>query len=129
MGQDPDAFFGRVLFSGGHDASALSVQNGKVDAAAVADALLEAAYARGVVNRDDIQTLWTSTPIPTVPYVMRKDLPEALQKRIRAAFLAIHDLPMGSHATIVRVDPTTDAAYDVVRDTAKVLNLDLKKFK
>ena len=129
MGQDPDTFFGRVLFSGGHDASALSVQNGKVDAAAVADALLEAAYARGVVNRDDIQTLWTSTPIPTVPYVMRKDLPEALQKRIRAAFLAIHDLPMGSHATIVRVDPTTDAAYDVVRDTAKVLNLDLKKFK
>jgi phosphonate transport system substrate-binding protein len=129
MGQDPDTFFGRVLFSGGHDASALSVQNGKVDAAAVADALLEAAYGRGVVNRDDIQTLWTSTPIPTVPYVMRKDLPEALQKRIRAAFLAIHDLPMGSHATIVRVDPTNDAAYDVVRDTAKVLNLDLKKFK
>jgi hypothetical protein len=36
---------------------------------------------------------------------------------------------MGSHATIVHVDPTNDAAYDVVRDTAKVLNLDLKKFK
>jgi phosphonate transport system substrate-binding protein len=129
LGYDPDAFFGRVLFSGGHDASALSVQNGKVDAAAVADALLEAAYARGVVNRDDIQVLWTSEPIPTVPYAMRKDLPEDLRKRVRAAFFAIHDLPIGSHATIVRVDPIDDSAYDGVRETAKVLKLDLKKLK
>ena len=129
LGQDPDAFFGRVIFSGGHDASVLSVQNGKVDAAAVADALLEAAYARGVVQRDDIQVLWTSEAIPTVPYVMRRDLPESLRKRIRAAFLAIRDLPVGSHATIVRVAPIDDSAYDGVRETAKVLNLDLKKFK
>jgi phosphonate transport system substrate-binding protein len=129
LGYDPDAFFGRVLFSGGHDASALSVQNGKVDAAAVADALLDAAYARGVVNRDEIQVLWQSEPIPTVPYAMRKDLPEDLRKRIRSAFFAIHDLPIGSHATIVRVDPIDDSAYDGVRETAKVLKLDLKKLK
>jgi phosphonate transport system substrate-binding protein len=129
LGYDPDAYFGRVVFSGGHDASALSVQNGKIDAAAVADALLEAAYARGVVKRKDIQVLWTSEPIPTVPYVMRRDLPEDLRKRIRTAFLAIRDLPIGSHATIVRVAPTDDSAYDGVRETAKVLNLDLKKFK
>jgi len=129
LGYDPDAFFGRVLFSGGHDASALSVQNGKVDAAAVADALLDAAYARGVVKQEDIQVLWTSEPIPTVPYVMRRDLPQDLRKRIRTAFLAIRDLAIGSHATIVRVVPTDDAAYDVVRETAKVLKLDLKKFK
>ena len=129
LGHDPDTFFGRVIFSGGHDASVLSVQNGKVDAAAIADALLEAAYARGVVRRDDMQVLWTSEPIPTVPYVMRRDLPEDLRKRIRAAFLAIHDLPVGSHATIVRVAPIDDSAYDGVRETAKVLKLDLKKFK
>ena len=118
-----------MIFSGGHDASALSVQNGKVDAAAVADALLEAAYARGVVKREDIQVLWTSEPIPTVPYVMRRDLPEDLRKRIRAAFLAVRDLPIGSHATIVRVAPIDDAAYDGIRETAKVLKLDLKKLK
>jgi len=129
LGLDPDTFFGRVIFSGGHDASALSVQNGKVDAAAVADALLEAAYARGVVRQEDIQVLWTSEPIPTVPYAMRRDLPEDLRKRIRAAFLAIRDLPIGSHATIVRVDPIDDSAYDGVRETAKVLKLDLKKLK
>jgi len=129
LGYDPDTFFGRVIFSGGHDASALSVQNGKIDAAAVADALLEAAYAHGVVKQEDIQVLWTSEPIPTVPYVMRRDLPQDLRKRIRDAFLAIRNLPIGSHATILRVAPTDDSAYDGVRETAKVLKLDLKKFK
>src|SRR6185295_18293239 len=129
LGYDPDDFFGRVVFSGGHDASVLSVQNGKIDAAAVADALLEAAYSRGIVKREDLQILWTSEPIPTVPYVMRKDLPDELRKRIRAAFLQIRDLPVGSHATIVRVDPIDDSAYDGIRETAKVLKLELKKFK
>ncbi|MFL6582875.1 MAG: phosphate/phosphite/phosphonate ABC transporter substrate-binding protein [Burkholderiales bacterium] len=129
LGYDPDAFFSRVFFSGGHDASVLSVQNGKVDAAAVADALLEAAYARGVVKREDLQVLWTSEPIPTVPYVMRRDLPDELRKRIRAAFFDIHDLAVGSHATIVRVDPIDDSAYDGIRETAKILKLELKKFK
>ena len=129
LGYDPDAFFGRVVFSGGHDASVLSVQNGKTDAAAVADALLEAAYARGVVRREDLQVLWTSEPIPTVPYVMRKDLPDELRKRIRAAFLDIRDLAVGSHATIVRVDPIDDSAYDGIRETAKLLKLELKKYK
>ena len=129
LGYDPDAFFGRVVFSGGHDASVLSVQNGKTDAAAVADALLEAAYARGVVKREDLQVLWTSEPIPTVPYVMRKDLPDELRKRIRAAFLDIHNLAIGSHATIVRVDPIDDSAYDGIRETAKLLKLELRKYK
>ena len=51
-GYDPDRFFSRVIFSGGHDASAIAVQNGKVDAAAVADALLETAFKRGMLKQD-----------------------------------------------------------------------------
>jgi hypothetical protein len=43
--------------------------------------------------------------------------------------LSIRDLAVGSHATIVRVDPIEDSAYDGIRETAKVLKLELKKFK
>jgi phosphonate transport system substrate-binding protein len=128
-GYDPDAFFSRVIFSGGHDAGAIAVQNGKVDAAAIADGLLEAAFTRGIVKRDDLEIVWTSEPIPGSPFAMRSDLPDALKKQIRAAFADIHDLPWGSHSNIKRFEPTTDAAYAVVRDTAKLLNLDLKKLK
>ena len=128
-GYDPDTYFSRVIFSGGHDASAIAVQNGKVDAAAIADALLEIAYSRGMLKKDEIVVVWTSDPIPGAPIVYRRDLPEELKAKLRAAFAQIHDVPWGPTMTIKRWVPASDASYDVVRQTAKVLNLDLKKKK
>lgn len=128
-GYDPDTYFSRVIFSGGHDASAIAVQNGKVDAAAVAELLLEAAIDRGVVRGEDIVVVWRSIPIPGAPFAYRKDLPGDLKARIRASFAEIHDMPWGGRTVIKRWLPTDDAAYDVVRNTARVLNLDLKKLK
>jgi len=128
-GYDPDTYFSRVIFSGGHDASAIAVQNGKVDAAAVAELLLEAAIDRGVVRREDVVVVWRSNPIPGAPFAYRKDLPADLKARIRASFAEIHDMPWGGRTVIKRWLPTDDAAYDVVRSTARVLNLDLKTLK
>jgi phosphonate transport system substrate-binding protein len=128
-GINPDGFFSRVIFSGAHDASAIAVQNGKVDAAAVADALLDNAYKRGMVKAEDVQVIWTSDPIPGAPVAWRKDLPADLKAKLRAAFAQVKDMPWGPQATVKRWIPTNDAAYDVVRDTAKLLNLDLKKLK
>lgn len=128
-GFDPDKHFSRVIFSGGHDASVLAVQYGKVDAAAVADALLEAAITKGAVKREDIQVLWTSAPIPGAPMAMRRDLPADLKARLRKAFADARDMNWGAHSKIKRWEPVNDSTYDVVRDTAKVLNLDLRKHK
>jgi len=128
-GYNPDTYFSRAIFSGGHDASAIAVQNGKVDAAAVADMLLETAYSRGMLKQDEVVVVWTSDPIPGAPVVYRRDLPEELKAKIRASFAQIHDMPWGPKTTIKRWVPTDDAAYDVVRETAKLLNLDLKKMK
>jgi len=127
-GYDPDAFFGRVIFSGGHDASAIAVQNGKVDAAAIADGLLDVAIERGVVKRDEVSIIWTSEAIPGAPFALRRDLPPELKKRIIAAFSELREIPWGKQ-TITRFDPVTDSAYDVVRDAARLLKLDLKKMK
>jgi phosphonate transport system substrate-binding protein len=128
-GLDPDKMFSRMIFSGGHDASAIAVQNGKVDAAAIADALLDLAYKRGLAKPEDVMVVWTSQPIPGAPFAYRRDLPEDLKAKLRAAFAQMRDLPWGPANTIKRWEPTSDAAYDVVRDTAKLLNLDLKKLK
>ncbi len=128
-GFDPDNDFSRVIFSGGHDASAIAVQNGKVDAGAVADALLESAIARGMVKQDEIAIVWKSPPIPGAPFVMRTDLPEPLKKKLRAAFAQQKDLPWGPNATIKRWVPVDDSHFDVVRDTARLLKLDIKKLK
>jgi phosphonate transport system substrate-binding protein len=128
-GFNPDRDFGRIIFSGSHDSSAIAVQNKKIDAAAVADRILEAAITKGIVKREDIVIVWKSDPIPESPTVWRKDLPEDLKKRIQAAFLEVKDIPWSDQGVLNGFVPTNDAAYNVIRDTARSLNLDLKKMK
>lgn len=128
-GFDPDKDFGRVIFSGSHDSSAIAVQNRKVDAAAIADRILDQAIAKGLAKAEDIVTVWNSDPIPESPTVWRRDLPADLKRRIQAAFLEVKDIPWSDQGMLNGFKPTNDAAYNVIRDTAKLLNLDLKKMK
>lgn len=119
----------RAIFAGSHDASVIAVQNGKVDAAAVADGLLDAAIARGMVKAEDLVIVWKSEPIPGSPVVMRRDLPEPVKQKIRAAFAGMREIPWSKGTIIKRWIPTTDDTFQVVRDTARLLNLDLRKMK
>jgi phosphonate transport system substrate-binding protein len=128
-GFDADKDFGRVIFSGSHDSSAIAVQNRKIDAAAIADRILDAAVAKGLARREDLVEVWKSDPIPESPTVWRKDLPADLKKRVQAAFLQVKDIPWSDQGMLNGFHPTTDAAYNVIRDTAKILNLDLRKMK
>ncbi|SFU96814.1 phosphonate transport system substrate-binding protein [Polaromonas sp. YR568] len=129
LGFDPDNDFGRVIYSGSHDANAIAVQNKKVDAAATGDRLLDGVIARGLVRREDITVIWQSDPIPGSPMVWRKDLPADLKKRIRAAFLEAKDITWHVHGMLNGFKPTTDADYNIIRETAQLLNLDLKTLK
>ncbi len=129
VGFNPDKDFGRVIFSGSHDSSAIAVQNKKIDAAAIADRILDAAIAKGLAKREDLVEVWKSDPIPESPTVWRTDLPADLKKRVQAAFLQVKDIPWSDQGLLNGFHPTNDAAYNVIRDTAKLLNLDLRKMK
>ena len=128
-GFNPDTDFGRVIFSGSHDSSAIAVENKKVDAAAIADRILDAAIAKGLAKREDLVEVWRSDPIPESPTVWRKNLSPDLKSRVQAAFLEVKDIPWSDQGLLNGFHPTNDAAYNVIRDTAKVLNLDLSKMK
>lgn len=128
-GFDAEKDFGRVIFSGSHDSSAIAVQNKKVDAAAIADRILDAAIAKGLAKREDLVEVWKSDPIPESPTVWRTDLPADLKKRVQAAFMQVKDIPWSDQGQLNGFHPTNDAAYNVIRDTAKLLNLDLRKMK
>ncbi|WP_460110867.1 phosphonate ABC transporter substrate-binding protein [Pseudomonas sp. S3_H04] len=125
----PDTLFKRVIFSGSHDASILAVENKKVDAAAVADRIFASAVAKGVVKQDDFEIVWSSKPIPESPMVWRKALDPELKKKVADALASINDVPWGDQGVLNGFQPTTDASYDVVRETAKVLDLDLRSMK
>ena len=128
-GVDTDKYFSRVIFSGSHDASIMAVANGKVDAAAVADPIFQTAIAKGHVKAEDFQIIWRSQPIPESPMAWRKNLDEATKKKVAAALAEIKGLPWGDRGELNGFAPTNDQAYDVVRQTAKTLNLDLGKMK
>lgn len=128
-GFHPDSLFSRVIFSGSHDASLLAVENNKVDAAAVADRIFSSAVSKQLIKQDDFQVVWSSRPIPESPMVWRKNLDPALKLKVAEALASIKDVPWGDQGVLDGFQPTTDAAYDVVRDTAKVLDLDLRSMK
>ena len=128
-GFDPDSLFSRVIFSGSHDASLLAVENNKVDAAAVADRIFSSAVSKQLIKKDDFQVVWSSRPSPESPMVWRKNLDPALKLKVAEALASIKDVPWGDQGVLDGFQPTTDAAYDVVRDTAKVLDLDLRSMK
>ena len=128
-GIDPKRDFKTVIFTGAHDANALAVANGKVDAATIADRILDAAIAKGHIKADAIQVVWRSAPIPESPMVWRKDLSPELKAKVKAAFLAIKDMNWSDQGKLNGFKETNDAAYDVVRETAKLANIDLKKQK
>ena len=128
-GIDTDKYFSRVIFSGSHDASIMAVANGKVDAAAVADPIFSNAVTKGLVKAEDFQVVWRSQAIPESPMAWRKSLDAATKQKVAAAMAEIKGLPWGDRGELNGFAPTNDAAYDVVRNTAKALNLDLGKMK
>jgi len=128
-GYNPDKLFSRVVFSGSHDASLLAVANKKVDAAAVADRIYASAIANGQLRQDELRVVWTSKDIPESPMVWRKDLDPAVKAKVAKALANIKDVPWGDQGMLNGFQPTTDAAYNVVRETAKVLKLNLGNMK
>lgn len=129
IGFDPEKDFGRVLFTGSHDANALAVANKRVDAATIADRIFDAAVQKKLVDPADIQVVWRSDPIPESPTCWRKNLPDDLKKQIKTAFLNIKDITWADQGKLNRFVETNDQAYDIIRETAKTLKLDLGKMK
>ena len=91
----PEKDFKQVMYSGGHDASIVAVAEGKVEAASVADRILERAYAKGLADRKKIKVIWQSDLIPNNPMLYRKGLSEDLKKKIRDAFFGFKNLAFG----------------------------------
>ena len=125
----PENDLKKVIYSGGHDASIIAVAEGKVDAASVADRIYANACEKKAVDCSKIKVIWTSPPIPNDPLFYRKAIADGMKKRIADAFYAIHDLTFGEMGVVARFAPANDATYDIVRNIAKTLNLDLTKMK
>jgi len=117
----------RVVHLGTHDAVARAVQNGQVHAGALSKAIFENLIARKTIDSAKLHTVAITPPIPNYPMVMQGKLDPALKAAIRSAFLDLKDRAILKTFRAEGFAATNDKAYDVLRETAKILNLDLSK--
>jgi len=85
----------------------------------------------------NVAILAYSDPIPNTPFAVRSDLPASLKAALKSALLEIKDRPeMIAKINEWYIDPSQDLGlknldsfYNILRDAAKLLNLDLKAMK
>jgi phosphonate transport system substrate-binding protein len=118
----------RAHFVGAHDAVALTVQSGRAQAGGLSKPIFETLVARGTIDKAKVVVLEESRPYPNYPWTMRSDLKPELKEKVRAAFLNLTDKEVLRPFKADGFGPITDKDYDVIRELAKVLNLDLNKF-
>lgn len=118
-GETPEKFFSAVVYTYAHDKSIQAVASGVVDGAAV-DSLIYDYLA--VVNPelvDKVKIVSRSEPYGIPPVVVRPDLAETVQTRLRNVLLAMHHDPEGQNILagmmIKRFVLSNDAAYDGIR--------------
>ena len=119
----------RPVHLGTHDAVARAVQNGQVPAGALSKAIFETLLERKIIDGDKVKVIATSAPIPNYPMVMQGDLAPQLKDAIREAFLQLKDAEILKSFRVQGFAATDDKAYDVLRETAKILDLDLSKLR
>lgn len=99
QGLDPEAHFGRVVFSGGHEQSIIGLMDGAYDAIVTwtSDPVnhlrggIRMMLDRGVVSTEDFRVIWVSDLIPNPPVAILSDLPEAMKADLRDLFLNLHE--------------------------------------
>ena len=119
----------RPVHLGAHDAVARAVQSGQIPAGALSKQILDNLIARGSIDATKIVQLDLSAPIPNYPIVMQGDLKPELKAAIRSAFLDMKDAEVLKAFRVQAFAATDDAAYDVLRDTATILKLDLGRMQ
>jgi phosphonate transport system substrate-binding protein len=99
-GIEPEKFFGRTLFSGGHEQSVLGVINGQLDSAFTWSSKghnagqIRAMVDRGMLKMDQFRVVWESPLIPNPVVVIRKDMPEDLKRELRAFWTELHKVDL-----------------------------------
>jgi phosphonate transport system substrate-binding protein len=117
----------REHFLGNHDAVAIAVQNGKAQAGGLSKPIFESLVQRGIIDQNKVKVIAESKPYPEYPWTMRSDLSPALKEKVRSAFLNLTDKETLKPFKADGFGPASDKDYDVIRELARILNLDLAK--
>jgi phosphonate transport system substrate-binding protein len=118
-GQDLEAYFSRVVYTGGHDLSAVAVLEKQVDSAFVATHRLDNVIDRDLAKVEDYRVLWTSPLVPLDPFALSTHLCPELQEKIKIAFLSLDQNEEGrkylENVNATKFVAMKDSDYDFIR--------------
>lgn len=126
LGIDPQKDFKQVIFAGGHVASLMALNSGKVDGAGTNLPTLEKSIKKGVIDGTKIKIIWKSPDIPGSPLTVRKDIPWKVKYLLLKAFMGIPEGVDSYEGKMARYEPAWDSAYDIIRDIKKKMADKLK---
>jgi len=118
----------RIAFSGAHDATALQVAGGKVDAGALNISVWEKMVAEKRIDTKQVRVFYTTPPYFDYNWTVRGDLDKAVVAKIRKAFLDL-DPKNPAHAEILKLQraskfvPTSPANYKGIEEAARSAGL------
>lgn len=102
----PERDFSKFSYSGAHDATALWVQSGRVDAGALNISVWEKLVDTKKVDTSQVFVFWTTPPYVDYNWTVRGDLDKDLVGKIQQAFLKL-DRANPEHATLLDLHRAT----------------------
>lgn len=90
-GIDPKKDLKEVVYTGGHDATALAVANGKVAAGAMDETVYKKLMDKGTLTKDQIRVFYTTPDFFDYVWVARKGLDPKLQQKLANAYLSLSE--------------------------------------
>ena len=126
-GIDPGAL-PKTLYTGGHDATALAVANGKVDAGAMDELVLGNMLKSGKITANQAKVFYTTPPFFDYVWAARKGLDPKLRDGFTAAFLKLDASKAENKVLLDLLNATRyvraeDASYDKLRQAARAEGL------
>jgi phosphonate transport system substrate-binding protein len=102
----PEQDFSKFSYSGAHDATAIWVQSGRVDAGALNIAVWEKLVETKKVDTSQVFVFWTTPPYVDYNWTVRGDLDKGLVQKIQQAFLRL-DRSNPEHAKLLDLHRAT----------------------
>ncbi len=118
MGESPDSFFDRTIFTYAHDSSIRAVADGVVDAAAVDSVVFDHLRLTEPSLTGNVKVIETWGPYGIYPFVVHPRLDAQLKAQLRQVFLEMHEDPEGNQIVrnlgVDRFVVPNDNIYDSV---------------
>jgi phosphonate transport system substrate-binding protein len=118
------AVLDKAIYTGGHDATALAVANGKIDAGAMDEQVYARMIKEGKLNESQVQVFYTTPPFFDYVWAARKGLDPAVAKSFSDAMLTLDPANAEQKAILDLMGASKylkaeNSSYDPLRQAAK----------